>query len=186
MTAPQGAQAQQYAPWDQYPGESGGDYQLFGYYRDLGGLRTIRLVERAYAPAYGYGYLVQCAHGWAWKERADAFDLWMAQERDANMAKLRAEHGERWAKDQIEIAEVTTSLVKGELYSLLKRQAQGETIPGNVLARLIEVLHKNQNLALGKPTEILDAGLDLGDASAETLARLESVRADLEKLAKGA
>lgn len=186
MTATQGAQAQQYAPWDQYPGESGGDYQLFGYYRDLGLSRTISIVHRAYAPAYGYGYLVQCAHGWAWKVRVESFDTWQAQERDAHMAKLRAEHGERWANRQITLAEMTATLVQNELGALIKAQANGERLPGNTLARLIADMHKHEQLALGKPTEILDAGLDLGDASAETLARLESVRADLEKLAKGA
>lgn len=174
-----------YTPWDQYPGETGGDYQLFGYYRDLGLLRTVALVARAYSPAYGYGYLLALSHSWAWEERVEAYDLWQARERDAKVSKLRSEQNERWALDQVEIGELQTQIVKAELEGLRKRQLAGENIRPNELARLIEVLHKNQNLATGKATERVDGQIDLSKMSPEKLAGLEAMRAELEELAKG-
>lgn len=174
-----------YTPWDQYPGETGGDYQLFGYYRDLGLIRTVAAVVRAYAPAYSYAYTHTLSHSWAWKERAEAYDLHNARERDAAVAKLRADHAERWAQDQIEIGESQTQIVKHELASLRRRQLAGEVIRPNELARLIEVLHKNQNLATGKATERVDAGYDLSNASPEQIADLERQRDVLSRLAKG-
>lgn len=150
-------------------------------------MRSVALVKRAYEGAVSYSYLQQCAIGWAWKERADAFDLWQAQARDKVTTKLRDEHVERWLQDQIEIGELQTQIVKRGLEALNKKLIDGaDGMRPNELARLIEVLHKNQNLATGKPTEIVDNQIDLSDASDGELADLAAMRDRLTKIAQGA
>jgi hypothetical protein len=172
------------APWDQYPGESPLDFALFAVFRDLGLARSYAAVVRS-VPGYCYSYVCDCARAWGWLERVEAYDQWCVAEREGRLRKLRDEQSERWANDQAILAELTTMLVRNELEALLKLQRDGVRMKEATLARLAELLHRHQQIATGKPTEIVDSRIDLDQLDPENRAALDRLRPELERIARG-
>ncbi len=172
--------------WDQYPGEDAAWYQLFAYYRDLGIGRQLTTVHAAYNGAYAYGTIVHVAQQWRWAERVQAFDTWVTAERDAKLREIMAQQAEQWAQAQAEMLALATQTARESFAQWLKRLRDGERLTIKETQALFEMINKAQALLAGKPTEILDQRLDLGQLTPEQFAALDTpqVRAALESVAK--
>jgi len=167
--------------WDQYPHEPADAYQAFQWYRESGPSRTYAATARA----FGHSCALVCAwaRNYSWADRAEAYDRDVLSERDRTYAARAARQSETWAAEQAELFDLGTLFVRNELEQLLKRQAAGERIRPNELARVLEILIKARNLAAGKPTEIIDSGVDLSTMSETQRQALEAMRAELTEIA---
>lgn len=174
-----------YQDWDQYPGEPADAFQVFAYYRDLGIGRTLKAAHNGYSSAYGYGWITAHAQAWVWEERAAAFDSWHTAQRSKLVADLIATQAIRWAEDQALRAVRVGSILDTELDRIAKAQASGRPLKETTLVRLLEIHHRQQQIATGGATDIVDNRLDLASLTDEQLASLEAARPALEQLAKG-
>jgi hypothetical protein len=182
--------ATHYEVWEQYPGETSADYNLFLTYLEQGAARSCANVARranGLTTGYSYQYVCRLAKAWLWEERAEAFDAHQAIERQAAFKKLETEKLARWAHNQLELAELSTQLVRNELIAMADAQTQGKRIPATALVQLMDRLHKWQQLSTGGATESIAATFDLStlpEAAKEAL-QSEAVRLALEAIAKG-
>lgn len=171
--------------WDRYPGESPEDYKLFLVYLEQDCARTFANVVRR-VPGYSYSYVTQLGNAWLWSERAEAYDAARLEERKREFQRLEAEKAERWAHNQLELAELATQILRDELIAIKQGQAEGRRLPPSALTQLMGQLHKWQQMSTGQATDSIAATIDLDKLSESEQAVLqdESVRSVLEQIAK--
>lgn len=177
--------------WDRYPGELPGDYALFLRYLEQGVARTVantqRLAHQGEGSGYTYSYVLQLSRAWFWAERAEAYDAVVVEQRKEAFVKLEAEKIARWNHDQLELAELAKQIARSELIAIIKRQEDGQPLSGAVLTRLLDTIHKWQQISVGGKTDDIGLGIDLSRLSAEaqTALQTEAVREALAQIAKG-
>lgn len=153
---------------------------MFQAYLEQGPGRTFKKVLLS-VQGYTYTHVLNCAKGWDWPTRVQAWDDWQAFERTQALVELEAQKAEMWKHAQLELAADGIQIIRNEMAAIRKRQAEGRPLNGATLTQLMVNVHKWMQLQTGGVTESVK--LDLTDAELEQLDKPE-VLAALDKLAK--
>lgn len=134
-------------PWDRQPGEGPRPYAQFVVYRDMGPGRSIKKASEKIKNR-SLAYLYQVAHKNRWTERASLYDLEMSRQFNETVIQRRKDMATRhYAVAANMLSKASERLLAVDVDQLSLRD----------LAYWVETAVKVQRLALGSPTDILEA-----------------------------
>lgn len=154
-------------PWERQPGESQKQYARFGFYRDLGRLRTLAQVHRLLVEtgdSIKSDTLRQTAYEFRWKDRAEAWDI--AQDAAAQ---------EKLIKARLEMVDRHQKIAKGLLAKALEalRIIPVAEMTSADVVRYIKLATDIERIAIGEPQRTISVtGPTGGPVQTEDLTNL--------------